>query len=127
MYNLTMRPTGLIPSFEFPSSVAGITAGCSKVTSPLFGNYDDTMSFLTDEFGFRDYSITACKAVTLRFAGKHWDLPKAFLLGLAARGTMKGKIIKPIVGSTIRLAIDLKDAFGGFERGTGTFGAIYDL
>ena len=81
------------------------------------------MSFLIDECGFGGYSVATRKAVTPGFVEGHWLESRGFLLGVAAGDTIVAKFIGSIVGSTVGLAVDVKEAYDGFESDTGTWGA----
>ena len=81
------------------------------------------MSFLIDEYGFGGYSVATRKAVTTGFVEGQWRASRGFLLGVAAGDTIVAKFIGSIVGSTLGLAVGVKEAYDGFENNTGTCGA----
>ena len=81
------------------------------------------MSFLIDEYGFGGYSVATLKVVTPGFVERLWRPSRGFLLGVAAGDTIVAKFIESIVGSTVGMAIGMKEAYDGFERDTGTSGA----
>ena len=81
------------------------------------------MSFLIDEYRFGGYSVATRKVVTPGFVEGLWRTSRGFLLGVAAGDTIVAKFIGSIVGSTVRLVVGVKEAYGSFESDTGTCGA----
>ena len=81
------------------------------------------MSFLIDEYGFGGYSVATRQAVTAGFVGGNWRTSRCFSWRVDAVDTLVAKFIGSIVGSTVGLAVDVKEAYDGFESDTGTWGA----
>ena len=140
-----MRSIRLTSNVLFLIGVMAVTAGCStvqtsqnatsgtlalqqkedssseyvnSVTNTLGGYYDETLSFLTDEWGVKGYTVATGKALLYGIAGGVRGVAETASYGVINAGSVEGVVIAAVVGSGVGLIIGINEAHEGFESDT---------
>ena len=97
----------------------GSTTYASKMTNTLGSDYDNTVTFLTDDCGVGAYSMATGKAVVYGIGGGLWGAGKATMYGaLHYSDSLEGVVIGAAVGSGLGLVVGMKSAYDGFKADT---------